>query len=117
MHATPAARAGVASALLNASREVAGLLGITVIGAVLRTRQSAALRAGAGPVPAFVAGYHAGLLVTIALLAAGVVISYLTLRPRADAVHLDEITTVGELEAIGEALGELVVPEQAAPPS
>jgi predicted MFS family arabinose efflux permease len=96
MHATPASRAGVASALLNASREVAGLLGITVIGAVLRTRQSAALRAGAGPVPAFVSGYHAGLLVTIALLAAGVVISYLTLRPRADAVHLDEITTAGE---------------------
>ena len=80
--ATPAARAGIASALLNASREMAGLLGITVIGAVLRTRQSAALRAGAGGVHAFLDGYHAGLLVTIALLAAGVVISYLTLRPR-----------------------------------
>ena len=82
MHAIPAARSGVASALLNASREMAGLLGITVIGAVLRTRQSAALRAGAGGVHAFLDGYHAGLLVTIALLAAGVVISYLTLRPR-----------------------------------
>jgi hypothetical protein len=35
-----------------------------------------------GPVRAFVDGYHAGLLVTIVLLAAGVVISYLTLRPR-----------------------------------
>jgi hypothetical protein len=33
-------------------------------------------------VRAFVDGYHAGLLVTIALLAVGVVISYLTLRPR-----------------------------------
>ena len=58
MPAIPAARAGVASALLNASREVAGLLGITVIGAVLRTRQGAALRAGADPVHAFVDGYH-----------------------------------------------------------
>ena len=38
MQATPAVRAGIASALLNASREVAGLLGITVIGAVLSTR-------------------------------------------------------------------------------
>ena len=35
MHAVPADRSGVAAALLNASREVAGLLGITVIGAVL----------------------------------------------------------------------------------
>jgi EmrB/QacA subfamily drug resistance transporter len=79
--ATPAARAGIASALLNASREVAGLLGITVIGAVLRSREASALRAGAGPVPAFVDGYHLGLLVTILLLAAGAVVSYLTLRP------------------------------------
>ncbi|MGD0606642.1 MAG: MFS transporter [Streptosporangiaceae bacterium] len=85
MHATPAARAGVASALLNASREVAGLLGITVIGAVLRTRQAAALRSGSSPVQAFVDGYHTGLLVTIALLAAGVAVSYVTLRPRAAA--------------------------------
>ena len=66
MQAIPPARAGIASALLNASREVAGLLGITVIGAILRTRQSAALRAGADPVHAFVDGYHTGLLVTIA---------------------------------------------------
>jgi predicted MFS family arabinose efflux permease len=49
MHAIPSPRAGVASALLNASREIAGLLGITVIGAVLRTRQGAAARAGADP--------------------------------------------------------------------
>src|SRR5262249_1912229 len=37
MEAAPAHQAGIASALLNASREVAGLLGVTVIGAVLRT--------------------------------------------------------------------------------
>jgi predicted MFS family arabinose efflux permease len=76
----PPERSGVASALLNASREVAGLLGITVIGAVLRTRQSAALRGGANPVTAFMDGYHAGLIVTIALMLAGVVVSYLALR-------------------------------------
>jgi EmrB/QacA subfamily drug resistance transporter len=81
MHATPQARAGVAAALLNDSREVAGLLGITVIGAVLRSRQAAALRSGSDAAHAFVAGYHTGLWVTIALLAAGVIISYVTLRP------------------------------------
>jgi MFS family permease len=78
--AMPAERSGVASALLNASREVAGLLGITVIGAVLRARQSAALRGGAHPVSAFLDGYHAGLIVTIALTVAGVAVSYLALR-------------------------------------
>ncbi len=112
MEATPAVRAGIASALLNASREVAGLLGITVIGAVLSTRRGAALRSGADPAHAFLDGYHTGLLVTIALMAAGVVVSYLTLRPRAGVgtEPAAEITAAGELEAIGESLGELVVP-------
>ena len=114
MAATPTARAGIASALLNASREVAGLLGITVIGAVLRTRRSAALRSGADPVHAFVDGYHTGLLVTIALMAAGVLVSYLTLRPRpgVSSEPAAEITAAGEIEAIGESLGELVIPEE-----
>jgi hypothetical protein len=57
-------------------------------------------------VHAFLDGYHTGLFVTIALLAAGVVVSYLTLRPRPDAAQpTSEITTVTELEAIGESLG------------
>ena len=62
---------------------------------------------------AFVDGYHTGLLVTILLLAAGVVVSYLTLRPRgaAAAAPAPEITAVGEIEAVGEALGELVGPD------
>jgi EmrB/QacA subfamily drug resistance transporter len=114
MAATPTARAGIASALINASREVAGLLGITVIGAVLRTRQAASLRAGAGPVHAFLDGYHTGLLVTIVLMAAGVLVSYLTLRPRParSAEPTVRVTAAGEIEAIGESLGELVIPEE-----
>jgi len=83
----PTERAGIASALFNASREVAGLLGVTVIGAVLRSSESAAIRSGTRPAPAFLDGYHAGLWLTIGLLAAGVVLSYVTLRhqqPSAD---------------------------------
>jgi EmrB/QacA subfamily drug resistance transporter len=76
----PPHRSGVASALLNASREVAGLLGITVIGAVLRSRQSVALRDGASPARAFLDGYHAGLTVTIALMAAGIIVTIIALR-------------------------------------
>jgi MFS family permease len=78
----PAEQSGIASALLNASREVAGLLGVTVVGAVLRSREGSALRGGANPGQAFIDGYHSGLWLTIVLLAAGVVLSYLTLRPR-----------------------------------
>src|SRR6516162_5946276 len=86
--AMPRERSGIASAILNNSREVAGLLGITVIGAVLRSRQGVALRHGALPGPAFLDGYHAGLVVTIALVIAGAAVGYWSLRhaPRAAAV-------------------------------
>src|ERR1700722_20133691 len=84
MHAMPPARSGVASAVFNASREVAGLLGITIIGAILRSRQGEALHHGTAPAPAFLDGYHAGLIVTIALVAAGAVVSYLSLRRAPD---------------------------------
>lgn len=79
--ATPPERGGIASALLNDSREVAGLLGITVIGVVLRSVQSGSLRDGHSAPAAFLDGYHAGLAITIAVLAICVVISYITLRP------------------------------------
>jgi len=86
--AAPRERSGIASALLNNSREVAGLLGITVIGAVLRTREGVALRHGTLPNPAFLDGYHAGLAVTIALVIVGAAVGYAALRraPRPEAV-------------------------------
>ena len=80
LHSMPAERSGVASALMNASREVAGLLGITIIGAVLRARQGTALQHGANQGVAYLDGYHAGLALTVALIAVGAVISYLSLR-------------------------------------
>ena len=80
LQSMPPERSGVASALLNASREVAGLLGITIIGAVLRSREGVAARHGADPLHAYLDGYHAGLLVTVTLVAFGAVVSYIALR-------------------------------------
>jgi EmrB/QacA subfamily drug resistance transporter len=97
LHSMPTERSGVASGLLNASREVAGLLGITIIGAVLRSRQGAALHQGAHPAAAYLDGYHAGLIVTVALIAAGAVVSYLALRhiPRQPAVDAVPVAATG----------------------
>jgi EmrB/QacA subfamily drug resistance transporter len=78
--AMPGAKAGVASGIFNAAREVAGLLGITVIGAILTARQSSVLRAGHAPVDAFLSGYRIGLLVAALLVAAGGVAAYVGLR-------------------------------------
>lgn len=80
MHSMSPEQSGVGSALLNASREVAGLLGITIIGAVLRTAQGSALRAGQDAASAYLHGYHSGLILTVGLVAAGAVVSFVGLR-------------------------------------
>ena len=76
----PQSQAGVASAVFNASREVAGLLGITVIGAVLTSRQGAALNAGHTPADAYLAGFHAGLYLAATLVIAGGATAFACLR-------------------------------------
>jgi len=83
----PEERAGIASGVFNASREVAGLLGITEIGVVLSARQNAALRHGHSPVAAFLSGYRLGLLVAGGLVALGGVMAYFTL-PRGTALSV-----------------------------
>ena len=67
---------------------------MTVVGAVLRSSEGSALRGGTNPAQAFIDGYHSGLWLTIGLLAAGVVLSYLTLRPRQRVMLSQEGTPV-----------------------
>jgi EmrB/QacA subfamily drug resistance transporter len=78
--ALPGERAGIASGLFNASRELAGLLGITVIGAIVAARQASAVAGGSAPLAAFLSGYRLGLLVSAALVAVGGLAAWLALR-------------------------------------
>jgi EmrB/QacA subfamily drug resistance transporter len=82
LEAMPPAEAGVASAVFNATRELSGLLGITVIGVVLTTRQSALARAGHDATSAFLGGYRLGLIIAAVLVAAGGLVALLTLEPQ-----------------------------------
>ncbi len=98
----PADQAGVASGIFNASREVAGLLGITVIGAILAARQSAAQAAGHDALDSFLSGYRAGLLVAAVLVAAGGAAAFIALRGTRAATE-EEIDAAGipEYDLVG----------------
>jgi EmrB/QacA subfamily drug resistance transporter len=75
--ALPPARAGMASGMLNVSREVFGLLGITILGAILSARQNAAT----GPaLHRFLVGYQFALGIAALVLAIGVPVSLITMR-------------------------------------
>jgi EmrB/QacA subfamily drug resistance transporter len=75
--ALPADRAGVASGMLNVSREVFGLMGITILGAILSARQNAV----AGPaLHRFLEGYQFSLVIAAVLIAVGVPVSLFALR-------------------------------------
>ena len=100
----PTDRAGIASGVFNASREVAGLLGITVIGVVLTARQGALSRAGAGPLQAFLGGYRLGLIVAGVLVAAGGLVAWLALRagaPEATPTTLVQPATAERAAELG----------------
>jgi EmrB/QacA subfamily drug resistance transporter len=77
LSALPQARAGIASGMLNVSREVFGLLGITILGAILSNREHAATGA---PLHRFLDGYQFALVIAAALVAAGVPIALVALR-------------------------------------
>ena len=76
----PSGQAGVASGIFNASREVAGLLGITVIGGIISARQGFEQRHGYSAASSYLSGYRFGLLVASGLVALGGLTAWSALR-------------------------------------
>jgi len=75
--ALPAERAGVASGMLNVSREIFGLLGITILGALLTNRSNAATGT---ELHRYLAGYQFSLVVAAILVAVGAPVALYSLR-------------------------------------
>jgi hypothetical protein len=84
--ALPPNRAGIASGMLNVSREVFGLLGITILGAILTNRSNAA--AGTA-LHRYLAGYQFSLVVAAILVAVGVPVALYALRAMRPAVAVE----------------------------
>jgi MFS family permease len=73
-------KAGVASGVLNTSRQIGGALGIALMGAILTSRQSGALTRGMTQAEACIDGFHVALLVAAAIAFAGAAAAALLVR-------------------------------------
>ena len=91
MSGVPAARHGVASALMNVSRQLGGALGLSVIAAVAAS--TTARLAGSGqPVPdALTGGFRAGFAVSAILLVLGIITAAALLREDGRGEHVNLI--------------------------
>jgi EmrB/QacA subfamily drug resistance transporter len=77
LNGMPAGRSGVASGVLNAFKQVFGLLGITILGALLAARQAAS---DGPPLTAFLEGYRFTLTIGAIVVLVGVPVALYTLR-------------------------------------
>jgi sugar phosphate permease len=73
-------KAGVGSAVLNASRQIGGSLGIAIMGAIVAHQA-----AGERTPEAFVDGFQSALLVAAAIAAVGAVVAFTLVRPHEGA--------------------------------
>ncbi|MEV4340307.1 MFS transporter [Streptomyces sp. NPDC049590] len=76
----PEDRTGMASGLISAAREISGVFGVVLVGAVLSRRQTASLHAGHTPDEAFLDGYHLGLRLAAGCVVLGALVTWYALR-------------------------------------
>jgi EmrB/QacA subfamily drug resistance transporter len=93
MSGVGADRHGVASAVLNVSRQLGGALGLAVIATVVASATARSAFLGNGPAAALTAGFHAGFAVSAGLAAVTVVVAAALLRAdgRGERVNLIEL--------------------------
>ncbi len=87
----PARDAGMASGIVNTSLQLAGAVGVAVLGAVSTTHTRTLLAQGDPTRTALLGGYHLAFEVALGCACAAVLASLLTFRGRAAAVRAPEV--------------------------
>jgi hypothetical protein len=78
----PSADAGLGSGIVNVSQQVAGALGLAVLGTIATNRTQALEAAGHPLTESLLAGYHLAFVIGAGSVAAGIVGALVLLRPR-----------------------------------
>jgi MFS family permease len=100
----PPEQAGLAAALLNASQQVGGALGLAVFSAIATSRTNHLLAGHTPPPEALTSGFHRALLACSICLAAAALFALRTTNTRGEAVHAEDV---------GAASGSIPVPDAA----
>ena len=87
----PAGQAGLAAALLNASQQVGGALGLAVFSALATARTNDMLARHAPAPEALTSGFHRALLACSICLAAAALFALRTTNTRGEAAHQEEL--------------------------
>ncbi len=81
MAEVPAADAGLASGIVNVSQQVAGALGLAVLGTIATNHTHALELAHHDPVRSLLAGYHLAFAIGAGCVTAGILVALALLRP------------------------------------
>lgn len=99
MAEVPAADAGLGSGITNVSQQVAGALGLAVLGTIAANHTKALLASHHGVTSSLISGYHIGFLAGAGACAVGIAMALALLRPRGTREELELV----EARADGES--------------